>query len=135
MFITIDLNNPTPTYLQIAESVRHAIATGSLQAGDRLPTIREAAVQARVNRNTVSRAYLELEHQKLVRARQGSGYYVTDNGPGLDREERLRGLEKRAGELVQEARLSQTDTDTLIKIVRRCAKESENQTASSGEES
>ncbi len=135
MFITIDLNNPTPTYLQIAEAVRRAMATGSLQAGDRLPTIREAAVQARVNRNTVSRAYLELEHQNLVRARQGSGYYVTDNGPGLDLEERLRGLEKRAHELVQEARLSQTDTEALIQIVRRCAKEFENRTESSGEES
>ena len=75
MIITIDLTNPKATYLQIVEAIRRAIATGALKPGDRLPTIREVAVQARVNRNTVSRAYLELEHQGLVRSRQGSGSY------------------------------------------------------------
>ena len=67
MLITVDLSNPKPVYLQITEAVRNSIAVGSLQPGDRLPAIRETAVQTRVNRNTVSRAYLELEHLGLVR--------------------------------------------------------------------
>ncbi len=56
MIITIDLSNPQAAYLQIVDAVRKAIAVGSLQAGDRLPPIRDTAVQTRVNRNTVSRA-------------------------------------------------------------------------------
>lgn len=121
MIIQIDLNDPKPTYLQIVDSVRRAIATGALKQGDQLPTIRDAAVQARVNRNTVSRAYLELEHQGIVRARQGAGCFVTDNGPGLEREERLKILQRLADELALEAHHYQIDVDQVIEMLRASA--------------
>ncbi|MBP20225.1 MAG: hypothetical protein CMQ21_15240 [Gammaproteobacteria bacterium] len=50
-----------------------------------LPPIRETAVQTRVNRNAVSRVYLELEHRGLVQARQGSGFFVTKGGSERER--------------------------------------------------
>lgn len=121
MLITIDLSDPKPVYLQITDAVRDAIALGSLQPGDRLPAIREMAVQTRVNRNTVSRAYLELEHQGLVRARQGSGFYVTDDGADIERSIRQRALDARVRELVADARLSHTPTERLLQMVRECA--------------
>ena len=121
MLITVDLSNPKPVYLQITDAVRTAIARGSLQPGDRLPAIRETAVQTRVNRNTVSRAYLELEHQGLVRARQGSGFYVTDDGTERERSIRREALQARVSELVVEARLSNTSTEQLLQMVRECA--------------
>jgi len=94
---------------------------GSLQAGDRLPPIRETAVQTRVNRNTVGRAYLELEHQGLVQARQGSGFYVTDGGAERERSIRQEALQAQVRELVVEARLSRTSTEQLVGMVRECA--------------
>jgi GntR family transcriptional regulator len=121
MLITVDLSNPKPVYLQITDAVQIAIALGSLQPGDRLPTIRETAVQTRVNRNTVSRAYLELEHQGLVRARQGSGFYVTDDGAERERSIRQAALATQVRELVVDARLSNTSTERLLQIVRECA--------------
>jgi len=121
MLITVDLSNPKPVYQQITDAIRNAIARGSLQPGDRLPTIREAAVQARVNRNTVSRAYLELEHQGLVRARQGSGFYVTEDGPGREREVRHDALREQVQRLAVDARLSQTSTKQLLHMVQECA--------------
>ena len=121
MLITVDLADPKPVYLQITDAVRDAIALGSLQPGDRLPAIRETAIQTRVNRNTVSRAYLELEHQGLVRARQGSGFYVTDDGADIERSIRQRGLNARVRELVAEARLSNTPTEQLLQMVTECA--------------
>ena len=121
MLITVDLSDPKPVYLQITDAVRDAIALGALQPGDRLPTIRETAVQTRVNRNTVSRAYLELEHLGLVRARQGSGFYVTDDGADLERSIRQRALNARVRELVADARLSRTSTERLLQMVRECA--------------
>jgi GntR family transcriptional regulator len=120
MIITVDLSNPSPVYLQIADAVRKAIAVGSLQAGDRLPPIRETAVQTRVNRNTVSRAYLELEHQGLVQARQGSGFYVTDGGAERERSVRQEALQAQVRELVVEARLSRTSMEELARMVREC---------------
>ena len=121
MLITVDLSNPKPVYLQITDAVRTAIAQRSLQPGDRLPAIRETAVQTRVNRNTVSRAYLELEHQGLVRARQGSGFYVTDEGTERERSIRQEALQARVSELVVDARLSNTSTEQLLQMVRECA--------------
>ena len=121
MLITVDLSNPKPVYQQITDAVRDAIALGSLQPGDRLPTIRETAVQTRVNRNTVSRAYLELEHQGLVRARQGSGFYVTDDGAERERSIRQDALNSHVRELVADARLSNTSTKRLLQMVRECA--------------
>jgi len=121
MLITVNLSDPKPVYLQITDAVRTAIAHGSLQPGDRLPAIRETAVQTRVNRNTVSRAYLELEHQGLVRARQGSGFYVTDDGAERERSIRQEALTTQVRELVVDARLSNTSTQRLLQIVRECA--------------
>ncbi len=131
MIITIDLSNPKATYLQIVESVRRAIATGALKPGDQLPTIREAAVQARVNRNTVSRAYLELEHMGVVRARQGAGCFVTDDGPGLEKKERLKILERMSDDLTLEANHYQISIEEIIDMIRnsagRLSKENENE--------
>lgn len=121
MIVTVDLANPRAVYLQIVDAVRKAIAVGSLQAGDRLPPIRETAIQTRVNRNTVSRAYLELEHRGMVRARQGSGFYVTDNGTNRERAVRREAMQKQVQELVVEARLSSTSTKELIQMIRECA--------------
>ncbi len=121
MIITIDYNDPKATYLQIVESVRRAIATGALKPGDRLPTIREAAVQVRVNRNTVSRAYLELEHLGLTRSRQGSGCYVTDSGPNLERKERMRILTRMADQLALEAYHYKVPIDDVIELLRQSA--------------
>ena len=119
MIITIDLNNAKSTYMQIVDCIRKAVATGALQAGDQLPTIREAAIQARVNRNTVSRAYLELEHLGLVRTRQGSGCFISDVSAQIEKSERLRLLEKKIGELLLEAQQYQITIDEVIQLIRK----------------
>lgn len=117
----VDLTDPKPAYLQIADGVRTAIARGSLQPGDQLPTIRETAVETRVNRNTVSRAYLELEHQGLVWARQGSGFYVADDGADRERAIRQQELKDQVRRLVVDARLANLSTEDLLRVVRECA--------------
>ncbi|MDA0790914.1 MAG: GntR family transcriptional regulator [Proteobacteria bacterium] len=119
MFVTIDIANPKPAYLQITEAVCNAIALGALKPGDRLPAIREAATQARVNRNTVSRAYLELEHQGLVHARQGSGYFVSELGSEKERSRRVDQLRTAARSMVVEAQVAGLELETLLEIVRQ----------------
>ncbi len=128
MLISVDLYNAKPAYLQITDVVRQAIATGSLRSGDRLPPIREAAMQTRVNRNTVSRAYLELEHQGLVRARQGSGVFVTERGAEQERLARRKCVLEKIGELLTESRLSQLSTEQLLSLVKTEAGKTESTT-------
>ena len=72
----IDANHPTPLYAQLERSIRFAIATGKLSLGDQLPTVRQLAVELRVNANTVARVYAELERSGVVETRRGVGTFV-----------------------------------------------------------
>src|SRR6185369_14091387 len=69
---TVDPSDPTPIYAQLDRSIRAAIAQGRLAVGDRLPTVRQLAVDLRVNANTVAKVYAELErsgsHHRLHQA-------------------------------------------------------------------
>jgi DNA-binding transcriptional regulator YhcF (GntR family) len=72
----LDLKSGVPFYRQIIDRVRSAIATGELGPGDRLPTVRQLAVDLSINPNTVGRAYTELELTGLVETQMGSGTFV-----------------------------------------------------------
>jgi GntR family transcriptional regulator len=74
--IHLDVKSGVPFYRQIIDQVKAALATGSLSAGDRLPTVRQLAVDLSINPNTVSRAYTELELTGLVETQMGSGTFV-----------------------------------------------------------
>lgn len=92
--IQIDLKSGVPFYRQIIDHVRAAIATGSLEPGDRLPTVRQLAVDLSINPNTVSRAYTELELTGLVETQMGSGTFVGQRRVEQDDVERRRILEQ-----------------------------------------
>jgi len=87
----IDRRTGTAVYAQLMQQVRQAIRMGRLAPGDQLPTAREVAESARINPNTVLKAYRELELAGLVEARQGSGTYVREHlAPLPDNLEALR---------------------------------------------
>lgn len=88
MKLTVDLDRALAPSAQLAEAVLDAIASGELRAGDRIPSVREAAGEALVNPNTVARAWRELETLGVVRGRAGSGVFVTEAGPEVARRER-----------------------------------------------
>jgi GntR family transcriptional regulator len=66
-----------PLYLQLMETIKHAVETGALRPGEQLPAIRRVAEDLVMNPNTVVRAYRELEHEGILEVRQGSGAYVS----------------------------------------------------------
>jgi len=74
--IAVDPKDPTPIYAQLDRGVRAAIATGRLRIGDQLPTVRQLAVDLRVNANTVARVYSELERAGILETRRGVGSFV-----------------------------------------------------------
>src|SRR2546430_9459881 len=73
----VDAKHPTPLYHQLDRSIRFAIATGKLGIGDQLPTVRQLAVDLRINANTVAKVYAELERSGVVETRRGVGTFVT----------------------------------------------------------
>ena len=64
-------------YLQIMELIRREIMAGSYRSGDRLPSVRDLAVELRVNPNTVARAYALLQEEGVLEGRHGGGSFVT----------------------------------------------------------
>ena len=75
--ISIDTSDATPIYAQLERALRASIATGRLQPGDQLPTVRQLAVELRVNANTVARVYAELERAGVIETRRGVGSFIT----------------------------------------------------------
>jgi GntR family transcriptional regulator len=93
----IDAGHPTPLYHQLERAIRFAIATGKLALGDQLPTVRQLAVDLRINANTVAKVYAELERLGIVETRRGVGTFVKarhfEAARDKDRERELRELE------------------------------------------
>ncbi len=67
----------TPIYAQLEQGIRAAIATGRLTTGAQLPTVRQLAVELRINANTVARVYGELERAGVLETRRGVGSFVS----------------------------------------------------------
>jgi GntR family transcriptional regulator len=76
----IDPHSHVPIYLQIADGVRAAVASGVYRPGEALPSLRAMAIRAHVNPNTVQRAYDELEREGLIYCQRGRGLFVAERG-------------------------------------------------------
>jgi GntR family transcriptional regulator len=101
--IHLDLKSGVPFYRQVIDQVKSAIATGRIGPGDRLPTVRQLAVDLSINPNTVSRAYTELELTGLVETQMGSGTFVGQRKVEQDDVERRRILDQICQEFLSRA--------------------------------
>ena len=72
-------DNERPIYIQLVEKIRIEIISGKLKSGERIPSVRELALTARVNPNTMQKALAELENEGLVYTERTNGKFVTDN--------------------------------------------------------
>jgi GntR family transcriptional regulator len=90
MLFLIDASSMVPIYAQIVGQVRAAVASGTLQAGDPLPSARQLASELRVNPNTVAQAYRELDREGLTTVQRGQGTFVAALANGRREEERAR---------------------------------------------
>lgn len=92
MIFRLDTRSHVVPYLQLVQQVKQAMRMGLLEAGDRLPTVRDVASSLAINSNTVLKAYRELELEGLVEGRPGQGTFVVGSlaGPSLASHEALR---------------------------------------------
>jgi GntR family transcriptional regulator len=91
----LDLKSRVPIYIQIVDQVKEMIAAGRIRPGAKLPTVRQVAVDLMINPNTVSRAFLELEHAGLIESQRGVGSFISENiGSDYSKAETRRQTEK-----------------------------------------
>ncbi|MCL6632553.1 MAG: GntR family transcriptional regulator [Alicyclobacillus herbarius] len=96
-----DFRSSQPIYLQLAERICREIVRGDRKAGDKLPSVRDMAVEVGVNPNTVQRAYMQLEQMRVVETRRGQGTFITEEGARL-RELREKLMHERIASFVRD---------------------------------
>jgi DNA-binding transcriptional regulator YhcF (GntR family) len=74
-----NFDNERPIYIQLVEQLEIQIISGKLKQGERLPSVRDFSLQAKVNPNTMQKALSELEREKLIYTERTNGKYVTNN--------------------------------------------------------
>jgi GntR family transcriptional regulator len=117
--LQLDLKSGVPFYRQIIDQVKSAIVAGVLDPGDRLPTVRQLAVDLSINPNTVSRAYTELELTGLVETQMGSGTFITHKEVSQDEVERRRMLDQICQEFLSKASTYGFTLDHIVKNLKQ----------------
>ena len=103
LWLKVDAKSGVPIYVQIVDQVRHAVEVGSLEPGDKLPTVRALAKEQTVAPNTIVKAYNELQRSGLIESRPGVGTVVASGVGDVAREQRVEALRERLVVLVRDA--------------------------------
>jgi GntR family transcriptional regulator len=119
MLFQINFKSGTPVYLQLVEQVRHAAASGGLRAGEPLPSIRPLAEELRLNRNTIAKAYAELESQGVIETVPGKGCFLKDAGSPLTKTARNDLLAQEIDRAVVAAHHLQIGEADLLALVKK----------------
>jgi GntR family transcriptional regulator len=117
MILQIDFKTGKPVYLQLVDQIRYAAASGGLRHGEALPSIRPLAEELRVNRNTIAKAYAELESQGVIETIPGKGCFLKENNTPFTKQVRQKLLVKEVDEAVVTAHHLQVDRDAFLGLV------------------
>ena len=128
MLFALDPTDARPIYVQIMDEVRRARVLGTLAPDDPLPSVRQLAAELRVNPNTVSQAYRELEREGVVHVRRGQGTYVS--AESLDGTERRALARAVAGRALRDAHRHGLSVRELITALRAADQSPSNEAAS-----
>jgi GntR family transcriptional regulator len=118
MLLQINYKSGKPVYLQVVDQIKAAAASGAMQAGEPLPSIRPLAEDLRVNRNTIAKAYTELESQGVIETIPGKGCFLKPNNSPLKKEVRRKLLTDEIDQVVVQAHHLQVSRDEFLAIVR-----------------
>src|SRR3954447_1132871 len=102
LFDRIDPDSPIPIFQQIVTQIIFAVASGDLEVGNLIPSVRELGPRLMVHPNTVAKAYQELERQGVLATRRGKGMEVTPEAPALCRAQRQDIVRDRIREALRE---------------------------------
>ncbi len=120
--MSIDFKATKGIFQQIADNLCHRILEGKLPPGERVPSVRDLAVEFEVNRNTLLRTYSILEEAGVIVNKRGIGFFVAENAPEI-----IRNNEKKeffSADLpefirkVQLLKLTETDLSELLTIIK-----------------
>src|SRR3954469_19660348 len=118
MIVQINYKSGKPVYLQVVDQIKAAAASGSLQPGEALPSIRPMAEEMREKRNTIAKAYAELESIGIIETLPGKGCFLKENHSPLKKEIRRKMLITEIDQAIIQAHHLQVPRQEFIELVR-----------------
>src|SRR6266849_3762520 len=118
MIFQINFKSGMPIYLQLVDQIKAAAASGTLRTGEALPSIRPLAEELRVNRNTIAKAYTELESQGVIETLPGKGCFLKANNSPLKKDVRRKLLIEDIDQAIVQAHHLQVPRGEFIEVVR-----------------
>lgn len=118
MLIQLNFKSGKPVYLQVVDQVKAAAASGALRPGEALPSIRPLAEELRINRNTVAKAYAELEAQGVIETIAGRGCFLKDSRSPFRKEVRKAMLAQEIDAAIVQAHHLQVDKEEFLALVQ-----------------
>src|SRR5215831_19252558 len=117
MKLHINFKSGMPVYLQIVDQVKSLVASGALRAGEALPSIRPLAEELRINRNTVAKAYAELENAGIIETILGRGCFLKSSQSPLRKDVRRKLLTDSIDQLIVQSHHLQLNRKELLELV------------------
>ena len=117
MILQINFKSGMPIYLQLVDQIKTAAASGALRPGEALPSIRPLAEELRVNRNTIAKAYSELENLGVIETLPGRGCFLKENHSGLRKEVRRKLLIAEIDQVIVQAHHLQVARDEFLELL------------------
>lgn len=118
MLFHLNFKSPKPVYLQLVDQVKSAAASGVLRAGEPLPSIRPLSEELRVNRNTVAKAYTQLEAEGVIETQAGRGCFLKAAASPLKKDARRHLLIDELDHIIVQAHHLQISRPELVDLVR-----------------
>ena len=117
----MNFQNERPIYLQIVEQMEMEIMSGYYPKGSKLPTVRELAMQYKVNPNTMQKAFVELEQRGLVFAKRTSGRYVSENESVIENVKQ-QAAKAKTQEYIRYVRQVGLEEEDILRLFKECGK-------------
>jgi GntR family transcriptional regulator len=117
MIFQLNYKSGKPIYLQLVDQIKSAAASGALQTGEALPSIRPLAEELRVNRNTIAKAYSELESLGVVETQPGRGCYLKGNHAEMRKDVRRKLLMEEIDQALVQAHHLQVPQEEFLQLV------------------
>ncbi|HYG34201.1 MAG TPA: GntR family transcriptional regulator [Clostridia bacterium] len=118
MLLQINFKSGKPVYLQVVDQIKAAVAAGTMPSGEILPSIRPLAEELRVNRNTIAKAYTELESQGVIETIPGKGCFVKESHSPLKKDVRRKLLIEEIDQVIVQAHHLQVSPSEMLELVR-----------------
>ena len=117
LILQLNFKSGMPIYLQLVDQIKAAAASGALRPGEALPSIRPLAEELRVNRNTIAKAYSELESQGVIETLPGRGCFLNENHSALRKEVRRKLLIEEIDQAIVQAHHLQVPRHEFLELI------------------